>query len=81
MKWCARSRVFPLECKSTWIGYGSLRPICTWLFPGATPTSQSEMERTLAQATWPESYIRIVVSRGTDAIIGLQPEPETQPIF
>ena len=40
---------------------------------------RTEMERTLAQADWPESYIRIVVSRGTESEIGLQPRSDTQP--
>ena len=40
---------------------------------------RAEMDRTLAQTDWPESYIRIVVSRGTESEIGLAPAAQTQP--
>lgn len=40
---------------------------------------QAEVEKTLAQADWQESYIRVVVTRGTDIAIGLQPSAEIQP--
>ena len=40
---------------------------------------QTEVERTLAQANWSESYIRIVVTRGTETKISLQPSAEIQP--
>jgi branched-chain amino acid aminotransferase len=40
---------------------------------------QVEVEKTLAHAAWIESYIRIVVSRGTESFIGLQPSPDLQP--
>lgn len=40
---------------------------------------QSEVERTLAQAEWTESYIRVVVTRGTEPFIALQPSAELQP--
>lgn len=39
---------------------------------------QTEVERTLIQANWSESYIRIVVTRGTETRITLQPSPEVQ---
>ncbi|MCM1981954.1 aminotransferase class IV [Lyngbya confervoides] len=38
-----------------------------------------EVERTLAQADWPESYVRIVVTRGTESKISLQPSPALEP--
>jgi branched-chain amino acid aminotransferase len=40
---------------------------------------QVEIERTLAQADWSESYIRIVVTRGTETKIALNPSAEVQP--
>jgi branched-chain amino acid aminotransferase len=40
---------------------------------------QAEVERTLQQADWMESYIRIVVTRGTESKISLQPSAELQP--
>lgn len=40
---------------------------------------QSEVEKTLAQAHWSDSYIRIVVSRGTESTISLQPSKALQP--
>jgi branched-chain amino acid aminotransferase len=40
---------------------------------------QTEIERTLAQADWSESYIRIVVTRGTETKIALNPSAEVQP--
>lgn len=40
---------------------------------------QTEVERTLTQADWIESYIRIVVTRGTETKISLQPGAEIQP--
>lgn len=39
----------------------------------------AEVDKTLQQANVAEAYIRIVVTRGAEAEIGLQPEPETQP--
>jgi branched-chain amino acid aminotransferase len=40
---------------------------------------QAEVEKTLAQAAWQESYIRVVVTRGTESLITLQPSAELQP--
>jgi branched-chain amino acid aminotransferase len=40
---------------------------------------QTEVEKTLAQADWSDSYVRIVVSRGTESAISLQPSLELQP--
>jgi branched-chain amino acid aminotransferase len=40
---------------------------------------QTEVEKTLAQASWLESYIRVVVTRGTESVITLQPSAELQP--
>jgi branched-chain amino acid aminotransferase len=40
---------------------------------------QSEVEKTLAQADWSDSYVRIVVSRGTESTISLQPSKTLQP--
>ncbi|KAI9133892.1 aminotransferase class IV [Acaryochloris sp. CCMEE 5410] len=47
--------------------------------PWSDPHIQAEVERTLQQAPWQESYIRIVVSRGTETKISLQPSPGLQP--
>jgi branched-chain amino acid aminotransferase len=47
--------------------------------PWSDPEIQLEVERTLAQAEWAESYIRIVVTRGTEAKIALQPSAEIKP--
>jgi branched-chain amino acid aminotransferase len=40
---------------------------------------QVELERTLGQTSWTESYIRIVVTRGTESFIGLQPSAQLRP--
>jgi branched-chain amino acid aminotransferase len=40
---------------------------------------QAEVEKTLAQTSWLESYIRVVVTRGTESVITLQPSAELQP--
>ena len=59
-----------------------LRQSAAYLYmdiPWSDDHIRTEIDRTLAQATWSESYIRIVVSRGTEATIGLQPNAETQP--
>ena len=40
---------------------------------------REEIERTLAQADWAESYVRIVVSRGAETKISLKPSPDIQP--
>lgn len=40
---------------------------------------KAEVEKTLAHAEWEDSYIRIVVSRGTESLISLQPSRDLQP--
>ena len=49
----------------------------------AVPWSDEEIrariKQTLSQADWEESYVRIVVSRGTETRISLQPTPELKP--
>lgn len=40
---------------------------------------QAEIERTLTQVTWVDSYIRIVVSRGSETTISLDPSPGLTP--
>ncbi len=40
---------------------------------------QAEVEKTLAQADWSDSYVRIVMSRGTESTISLQPSSALQP--
>jgi branched-chain amino acid aminotransferase len=40
---------------------------------------QAEVEKTLAQADWLDSYVRIVVSRGTESTISIQPSSALQP--
>jgi branched-chain amino acid aminotransferase len=47
--------------------------------PWTDAEMQSEVEKTLAQAHWSDSYIRIVVSRGTESTISLQPSKTLQP--
>lgn len=59
-----------------------LRQSAAYLYievPWSDQHIQAEVERTLQQATWQESYIRIVVSRGTETKISLQPSPGLQP--
>jgi branched-chain amino acid aminotransferase len=59
-----------------------LRQSAAYLYmavPWADEEIQTEVEKTLAQADWSDSYVRIVVSRGTESIISLQPSPELQP--
>ncbi|MGB7413579.1 MAG: aminotransferase class IV, partial [Thermosynechococcaceae cyanobacterium] len=47
--------------------------------PWSDADIQAEVERTLKAASWVESYVRIVVSRGTETTISLQPSAELQP--
>lgn len=59
-----------------------LRQSAAYLYmdvPWSDEHIQSEIERTLYQASWTESYIRIVVSRGTETKISLQPSVGLQP--
>ncbi len=59
-----------------------LRQSAAYLYmdvPWSDQHIQAEVERTLQQAPWQESYIRIVVSRGTETKISLQPSPALQP--
>jgi branched-chain amino acid aminotransferase len=59
-----------------------LRQSAAYLYlevPWSDVQIRAEIDRTLAQTHWPESYIRIVVSRGTESTIGLHPQPDTQP--
>jgi branched-chain amino acid aminotransferase len=59
-----------------------LRQSASYLYmtvPWTDAEIQAEVERTLAQASWLESYIRVVVTRGTESAITLQPSAELQP--
>ncbi|NJK41593.1 MAG: branched-chain amino acid aminotransferase [Acaryochloridaceae cyanobacterium SU_2_1] len=59
-----------------------LRQSAAYLYieiPWSDDHIQAEIDRTLAQATWSESYIRIVISRGTESVISLQPSPSLRP--
>lgn len=47
--------------------------------PWSDAEIQTEVEKTLAQADWAESYVRIVVSRGTESVISLQPSVGLNP--
>jgi branched-chain amino acid aminotransferase len=47
--------------------------------PWSDDQIHAEIERTLQAASWVESYIRIVVSRGTETTISLQPSAELKP--
>jgi branched-chain amino acid aminotransferase len=49
------------------------------IVPWTDAEIQTEVERTLAQASWLESYIRVVVTRGTESLITLQPSAELRP--
>jgi branched-chain amino acid aminotransferase len=58
-----------------------LRQSAAYLYlplPWTDDQIQTEVERTLDQAAWLESYIRIVVSRGTESFISLQPSADLQ---
>jgi branched-chain amino acid aminotransferase len=59
-----------------------LRQSANYLYmavPWTDAEIQTEVERTLAQVSWLESYIRVVVTRGTESLITLQPSTELQP--
>ncbi len=59
-----------------------LRQSANYLYmtvPWTDAKIQAEVEKTLAQASWLESYIRVVVTRGTESVIALQPSAELQP--
>jgi branched-chain amino acid aminotransferase len=59
-----------------------LRQSAAYLYmtvPWSDQVIQTEIERTLAAADWFESYVRIVVSRGAESKISLQPSPELTP--
>lgn len=59
-----------------------LRQSAAYLYmnvPWSDQHIQAEVERTLQQASWTESYIRIVVSRGTETKITLQPSANLHP--
>jgi branched-chain amino acid aminotransferase len=59
-----------------------LRQSAAYLYmevPWTDAEIQTEVEKTLAQADWSDSYVRIVVSRGTESIISLQPSLGLQP--
>jgi branched-chain amino acid aminotransferase len=59
-----------------------LRQSANYLYmtvPWTDAEIQAEVEKTLAQAAWLESYIRIVVTRGTESVITLQPGAALQP--
>jgi branched-chain amino acid aminotransferase len=59
-----------------------LRQSAAYLYmdvPWTDTEIQAEVEKTLAQADWSDSYVRIVVSRGTESRISLQPSPAIQP--
>lgn len=47
--------------------------------PWSDSQMRAEIERTLQQASWQESYVRLVVSRGTEATISLQPGANLKP--
>ena len=58
-----------------------LRQSAAYLYmplPWTDDEIQAEVEKTLAQASWLESYVRIVVSRGTESFISLQPGADLQ---
>lgn len=59
-----------------------LRQSAAYLYmeiPWSDDEIQAEVEKTLAQASWAESYVRIVISRGTESLISLQPSSALQP--
>jgi branched-chain amino acid aminotransferase len=59
-----------------------LRQSASYLYmtvPWTDAEIQAEIEKTLTQASWLESYIRVVVTRGTESVITLQPSAELQP--
>jgi branched-chain amino acid aminotransferase len=59
-----------------------LRQSAAYLYmevPWSDAAIQSEVEKTLAQADWLESYVRIVVTRGVESYISLQPSADLRP--
>jgi branched-chain amino acid aminotransferase len=59
-----------------------LRQSAAYLYmdvPWSNAEIRAEVEKTLAQANWAESYVRIVVSRGTESVISLQPSADLKP--
>lgn len=59
-----------------------LRASAAYLYmdvPWTDAEVRSQVERTLEQADGEEFYVRIVVSRGTETRISLQPSPDLQP--
>lgn len=59
-----------------------LRASAAYLYmevPWSDAHIQAEVQKTLAQAANPESYVRIVVSRGSESDISLQPGESLQP--
>jgi branched-chain amino acid aminotransferase len=59
-----------------------LRQSANYLYmamPWTDAEIQAEVEKTLAQASWLESYIRVVVTRGTESLITLQPSVDLKP--
>jgi branched-chain amino acid aminotransferase len=59
-----------------------LRQSAAYLYmavPWSNAEIQAEVEKTLAQANWLESYVRIVVTRGTESLISLQPSEGLKP--
>jgi branched-chain amino acid aminotransferase len=59
-----------------------LRQSANYLYmtvPWTDAEIQAEVEKTLAQVSWLESYIRVVVTRGTESVITLQPSAELKP--
>lgn len=59
-----------------------LRQSANYLYmtvPWTDAEIQVEVEKTLTQASWLESYIRVVVTRGTESVITLQPSAKLQP--
>ncbi len=59
-----------------------LRQSANYLYmtvPWTDADIQAEVEKTLDQASWLESYVRVVVTRGTESVITLQPSVELRP--
>ncbi|WP_404790920.1 aminotransferase class IV [Altericista sp. CCNU0014] len=59
-----------------------LRQSAAYLYveiPWTDAEIQAEVEKTLERADWSDSYVRIVVTRGTESTISLQPSPALQP--
>jgi branched-chain amino acid aminotransferase len=59
-----------------------LRQSAAYLYidiPWSDAAIQAEVDKTLARAGWPESYVRIVVTRGAESFISLQPSADLRP--